>query len=215
MVWGEPQKLEYAIRAAGALGYVALAGLDRVTVTAIGNGPNGSSNGMRTFPPHRGKHQALALFSFLQSLADGAQTRPPAGPASPDLASRLRAYAGEATHPGPLLLLSDLMDDGWVEGLRSLASRGFEVSVVHILAPEEANPDLHGDFKLLDSESGAAVEITADYDLLHRYRQSLDAWREDLQRFCAARGMHYVSLETSLPLDELLFAWLRRQGVLR
>jgi len=36
MDWGQPNKLWYAVRAAGALGYVALAGLDRVTVTAFG-----------------------------------------------------------------------------------------------------------------------------------------------------------------------------------
>jgi len=30
MDWGEPNKLQYAARAAGALGYIALSGLDRV-----------------------------------------------------------------------------------------------------------------------------------------------------------------------------------------
>src|SRR5512137_536165 len=33
MDWGQPNKLHYALQAAGALGYIALAGLDRVTVT--------------------------------------------------------------------------------------------------------------------------------------------------------------------------------------
>ena len=37
MDWGTPHKLDYALRAAGALGYVALVGLDRVTVTALGH----------------------------------------------------------------------------------------------------------------------------------------------------------------------------------
>ena len=52
MDWGEPNKLWYAARAAGALGYVALTGLDRVTATVLGNGRNGS-----TFPPRRGKEK--------------------------------------------------------------------------------------------------------------------------------------------------------------
>ena len=67
----------------------------------------------------------------------------------------------------------------------------------------------------MDSETEAQVEITADYDLLQRYRDGLAAWQEELRRFCGARGMHYVPVETSVPLEELLFAWLRRQGVLR
>jgi uncharacterized protein (DUF58 family) len=129
MDWGQPNKLWYAVRAAAALGYVTLAGLDRVTVTAFGRGED---NGSRYFPPRRGKQQASALFSFLQALAAGGRA---------DLAPRLRAYAAAAVQPGPLLLFSDLMDDGWSDGLRALASRGFEVTVLHILAPDEVNPE--------------------------------------------------------------------------
>src|SRR5512135_512067 len=63
MRWGEPQKLDYAVHAAGALGYVALCGLDRITALAVGAGREG------VFPPHRGKRQALAYFDYLQALA--------------------------------------------------------------------------------------------------------------------------------------------------
>jgi uncharacterized protein (DUF58 family) len=211
MDWGQPNKLWYAVRAAGALGYVALAGLDRVTVTAFGDDGKGDAH---YFPPRRGKGQALALFSFLQTLGVGSRT---------DLAPRLRTYAAAATQPGPLLLFSDLLDEGWADGLRALASRGFEVTVLHILAPDEVKPDTStwlsegpaADFKLLDVETGAEVEITADYDLLERYRDGLVTWREELRRFCGSRGMHYVPVETSLPFEELLFAWLRRFGALK
>jgi uncharacterized protein (DUF58 family) len=211
MDWGQPNKLWYAVRAAGALGYVALAGLDRVTVTAFGDDGKGEAH---YFPPRRGKGQALALFSFLRTLGAGSRT---------DLAPRLSAYAAAASQPGPLLLFSDLLDEGWADGLRALASRGFEVTVLHILAPDEVKPDTStwlsegpaADFKLLDVETGAEVEITADYDLLERYRDGLVTWREELRRFCGSRGMHYVPVETSLPFEELLFAWLRRFGVLK
>jgi uncharacterized protein (DUF58 family) len=204
MDWGDPPKLGYAVRLSAALGYIALASLDRVTVTALGR--ESYSNGGRAYlPPQRGKRQAMALFSFLESLAAGGRSEPGA---------RLRAYAA-TNQPGPLLLFSDLMDEGWEEGLRALASRGFEISVAHILAPEELDPQISGDLKLLDSESGAGVEITADYDLLARYRAGLAAWQADLNRFCAARGMHYVPISTHQPYQELLFAWMRKYGVLK
>ena len=208
MDWGEPNKLRYAVRAAGALGYVALVGLDRVTVTALGSEHEGNE-GMASqgyFPPHRSRQQALALFGFLQALATGQHAH---------LAPRLRAYAAAATRPGPLLLFSDLMDDGWSDGLGALAARGFEVTVLHILSADEANPELAGDLKLLDVETGSDVEITADYDLLQRYRDGLAAWREELRVFCGARGMHYVPIETTVPFEELLFAVLRQRGVLK
>jgi uncharacterized protein (DUF58 family) len=214
MDWGEPNKLNYALRAAGALGYVALVGLDRVTVTALGGGQSNGHGGALYFSPHRGKGQALALFSFLQQL--GASGRA-------SLAPRLASYAAGAPQPGPLLLFSDLLDARWPDGLNALAARGFEVSVLHLLAPDEANPGLSswldaaptGDFKLRDVETDAEVEITADYELLERYRRGLADWQEELRRFCGARGMAYVPFETSLPLDDLLFAWLRRRGVLK
>ena len=66
MDWGQPNKLDYAVHVAGALGYIALVGLDRVTVTAIGENIPAANGGY--FSPHRGKNHALTLFQFLQSL---------------------------------------------------------------------------------------------------------------------------------------------------
>jgi uncharacterized protein (DUF58 family) len=226
MDWGEPNKLWYAARAAGALGYVALSGLDRVTVTTLRTGHDGSGS---YFPPRRGKQQAMALFAFLQALGRSSASAPSRPPVSqpPDppaaLAPRLRAYAAAAASPGPLLLLSDLMDEGWADGLRALAARGFEVTIVHVLSPDEVNPEASawlsaaptGDFKLLDVETGGEIEITADFETLARYREGLVAWQDELRRFCGARGMHYVPVETSVPFEELLFALLRQRGVLR
>lgn len=203
MDWGQPNKLAYAIKAAAALGYIALAGLDRVTVRALG-GKNNANGGY--FPPHRGKNQAFALFSFLSSLSADGRT---------NLAPRLRSYAAAAGQPGPLLLFSDLLDEGWQDGLHAVAGRGFEVTVLHLLAPEEVEPELSGDLRLLDAETGAEVEITADYEMLARYKEGLADWQNEIRRFCGARGIHYAPVTTSLPFEELLFAWLRRQGVLK
>jgi uncharacterized protein (DUF58 family) len=215
MRWGEPGKLWYATRIAGALGYIALAGLDRVTVTSPGGG-QGQNNGSDYFAPHRGKRQALALFQFLEAL-NNEKDNGASAPFNPELA--LRAYAGTraslGTSPGSLVLISDLMDDGWTEGLRALASRGFEITVIHVLSPDEIDPQMDGDLKLIDSEDSSNVEITADYDLLARYRKSVEAWRVELNRFCSARSILYVPLSTATPLETILFSLLERQGVLR
>jgi uncharacterized protein (DUF58 family) len=202
MAWGRPSKLWYAVRAAGALGYVALAGLDRVTVSTFGDEGGATAH----WPARRGKQQAQAMFSFLQALGAQGHTR---------LALRLRAYAAGAARPGPLLLFTDLLDADWDEGLTALASRGFEVAVIHTLAPEEVDPELSGDLRLVDAETGAEIEVIADYETLQRYRQGVEEWQEELRRFCGARGMHYVPVQTSIPFEELLFAILRRGGVLR
>jgi uncharacterized protein (DUF58 family) len=203
MDWGEPNKLQYARRAAGALGYVALAGLDQVTVTVLGGEPTASG---ATLAPRRGKRHGMSLFAFLQEVRVGAAL---------SLGRRLAGYAAAATRPGPLVLLSDLMDTTWADGLHALAARGFEVTLLHVLSPDEVHPDLSGDLKLIDVETGITIEVTADLAMLARYGEGLAAWREELRGFCSAREMRYVPLETSVPLDVLLFSVLRRGRVLK
>ncbi len=200
MDWGDPNKLMYARRAAGAFGYVALSSLDRVTVTAFGASVPQQLQGVR------GKRGALPLFGFLQHM--------PAG-RSGSLVAACHRYIQTARKPGPLLLCSDLLDPGWENALRTLSSRPFEITVLHILAPQEIRPDLEGDFRLLDSEGSEPVEITADLETLHRYNESLQAWRAEVEAFCTGRGMTYLFADTSIPVEEFVLSNLRRRMVLK
>src|SRR5919206_363273 len=65
MDWGNPNKLRYAKRVAGAVGYIALTNLDRVTLSAFGQ-----EREVR-MPSQRSRRGALPLFRFLQDLAPG------------------------------------------------------------------------------------------------------------------------------------------------
>jgi uncharacterized protein (DUF58 family) len=200
MDWGEPNKLDYARRLAAAFGYIVLSSLDRVTVQAYADGAGA------TLPGVRGKGGAFPLFSFLQRL--------PAG-AGANLATACRRYAQTARNAGPLLLCSDLLDPGWEDALRALGTRPFEITLMHVLAPQELRPDLDGDFRLIDTESGEPVEITADADALRRYQENLAGWRAEIEQFCTGRGILYVPVDTSVPLEEFILSQLRRRGVLR
>lgn len=211
MDWGEPNKLAYAARLAGALGYVALANLDRVTVTALGLN---TSVGRRHLPAVRGKRSALTLFDFLQHLtnqeSNNARSRVAGAPAV-----ALGSYTATTRQPGALLLLSDLMDDGWQPALNQLAGRGYDVSVLHILSPDELHPEMEGDYRLIDAETQAEIELSANFETLERYHQILADWQRSWRSYCVARNMHYLPIETSQSLEELLFARLPQQGVLR
>jgi uncharacterized protein (DUF58 family) len=200
MNWGSPNKLLYARRALGAFGYVVLSSLDRVTVTAFGQGGSGQLPGVR------GKSGALPLFSFLQKLPPGS-----AG----DLSAMCHRYIQTARNTGPLLLASDLLDDGWQEALRALTSRSFEITLLHTLAPQELTPPLDGDFRLVDVENGRTVEITADLEALRQYQRHLGEWRREVESFCTGRRINYIFVDTSQPVEDLLVTTLRRRGVLR
>ncbi len=202
MVWGEPQKWRYAQRLAAAVGYIALVGMDRVTGAALGC----AGEAVQRFRPVRGKKQALTWFTWLSRLQPGAAVRPEVN---------LHAYAAQAARPGPLLVISDLLGAGWERGLRTLAGQGFEVSILHLLAPQELQPLLEGDVRLVDAETLDGVEITADFDLLRRYQERVQAWREGWSREAAALGAHYVPIVSAEALEELILAYLRRYDVVR
>ncbi|WP_322822461.1 DUF58 domain-containing protein [Chloroflexus sp.] len=199
MAWGDPEKLHYACQIAATFGYIALNNLDRVNVTAFG-GPPAAVSGIR------GKRGAVTLFEFLQRLEAGSTT---------NLTQFCRNYLQTVRSAGPLLLCSDLFDPGWRDALRTLTARPFEITIMHILSPQEIDPPIEGDIRLVDSEGGPAVEISADLDVLQRYRDTLRDWQHEIETFCSGRGIRYVPVNTAVPIEEFVFAQLRRAGIVR
>src|SRR3990172_7923871 len=68
MDWGEAEthKLRYALRMAGAIGAVALAAGDRLTVATMQ-----ARGGARQFGPVRGQQHLVRLLAFLEALPPG------------------------------------------------------------------------------------------------------------------------------------------------
>jgi len=199
MDFGEPNKLTFARRAAGALAYLGLAHLDRVSVAFLAEGRAFS---MR---PLRGKARVFEVFRFLAEPRRERLT---------GLAAAARDYAGRLRGRGPLILISDLLDPGYLDALRDLAGTRCQLSVLHVLAPEELDPVVPPDARLVDNETGHGVEVTGDDDLVDRYRTRLTEWQEELTAFCARRGGAYVIVPSDLDLADLLFDVLRRRRVI-
>ena len=198
MDYGEPNKLDAARRAAAALGYLGLASMDRVSVAFLGDG---AATGMR---PMRGKRRALELFQFLATPRTERLT---------GLAAAARSYAARMRGTGPLRLISDLMDPGYLDALRDLAGTRCQLSVLHLLAPDEIEPEVPPDARLVDNETGQAVEVSGDDDLIERYRARLAEWQDEIASFVSRRGGAYVQVPSDLDLSDLLFDVLRRRRV--
>src|ERR687892_2831716 len=158
MDFGEPKKLPSARRAAGALAYLGLAHLDRVSVAFLGDGRATSLRALR------GKGRVFEVFRFLSGPRPERLT---------GLAAAEREYASRLRGRGPLLLISDLMDPGYLDALRDLAGTRCQLSVLHLLAPDELEPEVPPDARLVDNETGQAVEVSGDDDLVDRYRARL------------------------------------------
>ena len=195
-------KLRFAQRLAAALGYMALAAGDRVTLTTL----SGQAPAER-FGPARGRGHTLRLLNFLEGLTA-------AGDTALDLA--LRQYALTGSRPGLLFLISDLFSPaGYRSGLGQLQGRGYEVAVLHVLAPAEVDPPLAGDLRLIDAETGAPQDITLDGGLRDLYRKRVAAWRDEIEAYCLKRGMHYVPVVTDTAWDELVLHTLRQKRLVK
>ncbi|MBX7103723.1 MAG: DUF58 domain-containing protein [Gemmataceae bacterium] len=201
MGFGSPTKLQFAKQVAAALGFVGLTNLDRVAVQAF------NDRMTETLPALRGRRSLWRMLDFLDKLG-------PAGPS--DLARSLKQFSMRCPGKGIAIVLSDFMDkNGFEDALRYLVARQLDIYVIHILAPEEIDPTIAGDVKLIDAEDGDAAEITVSRPLLDRYRRNLDAFRGGLHDFCSRRGITCIFAPSDTPFEGLVLNYLRRKGLVR
>jgi uncharacterized protein (DUF58 family) len=200
MALGQPSKLLFAKRAAAALGYIALASEDRVSVSVL------TGRTARRHPSLRGSGRLFRLLANLSGVEPGrGQT---------DLAASARHAAAQLTGRGVIVLISDLLDPAADRVLRELAATNSELIVLHVLSPEELDPQLEGDLRLVDAESGDGIDVTVDLATIDAYKARLAAWQADFADLAAKRRASYVPIASDLPLVELMFAELRRRRVL-
>ena len=200
MSFGEPRKFDFARQVAGAIGYVALCGFDRVTVAAFPDNPEQAAvrGSLRSV---RGRKSSISFFQNLGQLTAGG---------SANFNQALRRGALEARQAGVAIVLSDFLDPaGYEAGLTALVGRGFQVNAVQILAPEELNPATYGDLRLVDSESGAVQEVTFGKYRLKVYQQTVSNYCQRLREYCQKHGIHFFSVSSAESLEQLLLRQLR------
>ncbi|MFQ3657886.1 MAG: DUF58 domain-containing protein [Anaerolineae bacterium] len=183
---------------AAGLGFIALNTNDRLTLTRLSQPQEPIFSG-------RGRASVAGLLRALE-------TQPPSG--AVDLIEALRHFSQRERRGGMVFLISDLFTEGDLDaGLRALLAAHHEVTLLHTLSPEEQQPTLSGDLRLIDVETNAPAELTITADLYDQYRQSLEAWQKGIRAACARRGVRYLTVTTGAPLEPLFLRDLRRVGV--
>lgn len=192
-------KFDFACRLAGLLGHMALAAGDKLSVTAL------RADGLQTYGPARGVGRTLDVFGWLDALTAEGVT---------ELDGMLRHYALSATRPGFALLIGDLFSPrGYRDGFTALLARGFELAVIHTLAPDEVDPPLAGDLRLIDVETQAPQDVTVDGGLRSVYARRLQDWQDEIARFCRSRDAHYLPARTDTDPEQLITQDMRRTGL--
>ncbi|MBI3976194.1 MAG: DUF58 domain-containing protein [Armatimonadetes bacterium] len=193
-------KLDYAVRVAAAIGYIGLVSLDRVGAAGFDRRVTGALG------PGRGRGQTLHLFRFLSGLTPGDRS---------DLSAAMREYVHTTRRRGLLVLLSDLLMPGGVaDGLKLARAHHFDLFVIHILSEEDLAPPFAGDLRLIDSESGAGMEVTVDGPALRAYLRARDRYLADLEQFCLRHRIEYLRTTTAVPFPDLILRYLRVGGLI-
>lgn len=205
MKFGTPTKFHVAKQIAAALGYVGLCRGDRVRVSAIG------VKG-RSAPVLRGRTGLFRLLNYLQSLdsteGDDSQRE--------SLTSGVKDFLVRGGSPGIVVLITDLMDKtGYEAALRMLVGRRMDVFLIHLLSPEELEPPLRGDLRLIDCEDGDVTEITLTSVALRKYRETVQTFIGTAKHFCGRRGITYVLAKSDTAIESLVTDYLQKRGVVR
>ena len=194
-------KFLYARRVLAGLAYIALGSGDRVTVSAL------RGDGIQQWGPLRGRGHTLTLLTWLEN----AYTR-----GGVNLNEALRDYALRTARAGVCIVISDLMSpEGYEDGLRALQGRGHEVTMIQVLSPDEVDPEITGDLKLVDVETGIPQDVTIDTTMKDLYMQRLQAWQAEISTYCTRRGIHFLTIETSTPWEQLILSELRQARVVQ
>lgn len=201
MQFGDPTKLDYARQLAAALGFIGLCRSDRVRIESLGQPRDQHS------PVLRGRASLWRMLNFLETIQPGENT---------SLLEGIKRFVLSNTGKGIVVLITDLMDkEGYESALRLLMSREFDIFVVHVLAPEEIDPELQGDLKLIDCEDGDLAEITVSRPLMERYKKTLAMFVDGARQFCAKRAITYIQVSTEVEVEQFVTMYLRQRGLVR
>ena len=198
---GDGTKMAFAMRVGAALGYIGLANLDRVSVVPFADKLTGR------LQPARGKGQIFKVINFLRSVEPGGPTR---------MEESIKAFVHQNKRRGVAVVISDFYDErGYEEALNYLRYNRFEPFVIQLFDENELTPDLRGDLRLVDCESGRVRELTITKGILEAYKQAHEKFSRDLEGYCKSRHLPYFRSSVQTPFDDLILRVFRAGGFLQ
>lgn len=189
MDWGEPNKSIVSRRLAAALGYVSLAGFDRVSLYCADEGIQTVCRDVR------GKNFFYKLTGLLENVQYSGKS------------NMLKAVEGArmAGSRGITILISDFFTKGsFHELIKYCRYKKQTVYVCHILSPQELEPDMDESVRLIDSETADTRDITVTPALLNSYRKAVNAFRDELEQTCFKWGANYFRFSSGQLLEEMI-----------
>jgi uncharacterized protein (DUF58 family) len=189
---GEVSKLEYASFVAACLGYLAQRQRDRVGIITF-------DNDIVTHVPPSAKHFNVMLHTLDRAKAE----RPGA------LVAPLTKMAEHFKRRGIVVLISDFYEepDAILEAIKPLKFLGNDLIVFHVLDKAELEFGYDDASSFEDLESGEQIPVVPQ-SLAEEYRALIRAHIDALTTKFSEHRIDYMLVNTSEPLDRVLFSYL-------
>lgn len=198
---GEPSRLDYGLRVAAALSYIALSNLDRVSLYTFGEAIHSR------LPPSRGKNNIIKVLRFLESIPDSKLT---------STEDSLKSFIHQTTRRGVAVLISDLFDPkGYTQALNLLRYHKYETYVIHLYDERDLDTELRGDVELFDHETGETLVTTLTPKMMDAYRKAFDDFCKEIEQFCLKSEISLFRADVRIPFEDLVLNIFRRGGFLR
>ena len=201
-----PEKANYTIGVAAALGYLSVHNMDKVSFKLMKEDKIED-----TFGTLVGKRAFFDAISSLEELEFNGET---------DIYKSITSCPDLGSNDGLAVIISDFFTDSdWKKAIDYLCYRKKQVLLIQVMTPEETDPSYSGRVNLLDTEAegledpkNMRIKISRSNQLA--YDEALKDFKADLRSFCISRGAEFVSVSTEYPLEKMLFKELLKVGIM-
>jgi uncharacterized protein (DUF58 family) len=191
---GKLTKLHYGKVIAACLSYLILNQRDAVALGLF-------DSAMRDYAPRSDNRATVHnLMARLAAFEPKAQT---------NIAAVLHDMARQIRRKGIVIIISDFFDDeqAVLDGIQHLRFGGNEVIAFHVMDPYELEFPFMGLVEFEGLEQVPKI-LTRPGEIRKSYLREVEAFRARLRDGCERNNCHYVLVNTSQPLDEVLSAYL-------
>ncbi len=203
----DKRKAEYAIRLIAALGFLSVQNMDKTSFMLMQGDYAEDLCGVVT-----GKEAFYLSTADLEEITFSGET---------NIEAAITNIHDMSKNDGLSVVISDfLTESNWKKAIDYLLYHKRQVLVIQLLSPEEIDPLYNGRTFLRDVE---AADIIDDKNMKMRinkanylaYKEALKDYIADIRSFCSKRGVRFFSVNTDMPVEELIFGKLMESGDVR
>ena len=203
-----PEKANYTLGVAAALGYLSVHNMDKVSFKLIKGEKAEESFG--TIVGKKAFFNAISTIEEMEELFDGES----------DLNKAIVGCPNLGSNDGLTVIISDFFTESdWKKAVDYLCYKKKQVLLIQVLTLDEVDPSYSGRVNLIDTESAGVddlrnlkIRINRSHQLA--YNEALRMHHDDLTSFCASRGVGFLTVRCDQPIEKVLFKELLKVGIM-